>query len=70
MPWKFAGDFGRNRSPGTHLGYAEKWEQPDITPTGGNYDAVLVQNSGEYAATGMDVYWNTTVNAINTSLSR
>ncbi len=41
----------------------------NITPTGGNYDAVLVQNSGEYAATGMDVYWNTTVNAINTSLA-
>ncbi len=30
----------------------------NIQPTGGNYDVIFVSNTGEYAATGMDAYWN------------
>ena len=41
----------------------------NITPTGGNYDVVLVQNSGEYAAAGADAYWSQTTGSISTSLA-
>jgi hypothetical protein len=41
----------------------------NITPTGGNYDVILVQNSGEYAAGGADVYWAQSTGSIASALA-
>jgi hypothetical protein len=41
----------------------------NIGYTAGNYDAVLVSNSGEYAASGMDVLWGQTTAAIRFCLT-
>ncbi|MFO0830443.1 MAG: serine hydrolase [Phycisphaerales bacterium] len=41
----------------------------NITPTSGNYDVIEVQNSGEYAAAGMDAYWATTTTSIGSALA-
>ncbi|MFO0831410.1 MAG: serine hydrolase [Phycisphaerales bacterium] len=51
------GEMGANRRPF------------NIEPTGGNYDVILVSNSGEYAATGMDAYWGVSIAALNNSLT-
>ncbi len=40
----------------------------NIGYTGGNYDTILVENSGEYAATGMDAYWDMSTSNIALSL--
>ena len=41
----------------------------NIGLTGANYDAILVSNSGEYAATGMDAYWGVSIASLNNSLT-
>ncbi len=41
----------------------------NITPTGSGYDVLLVNNTGQYAAGGDDVLWESTVSSINASLS-
>jgi len=40
----------------------------NITPRGGNYDVVLVSNSGEYAGSGVDVLHNLTVAQLQAQL--
>jgi hypothetical protein len=41
----------------------------NLTPNGSNYDAVFVENSGEYANSGMDVYYNQSAANLSTLLA-
>ncbi len=41
----------------------------NLTPNGANYDTILVQNSGEYAAASFDVLYNVTASALATNMA-
>ncbi len=70
-----------DRSTGWWFGYGATSASIDTNMTNGQrpfnigyagastYDVILVQNSGEYAATGMDAYWNMSTSSISLNLS-
>ncbi|HEX2837707.1 MAG TPA: serine hydrolase [Phycisphaerales bacterium] len=59
-----------NASPATIDAEMANNRRPfNIGYTGSNYDVILVANSGEYAATGMDAYWGVSIASLNNSLA-